>query len=43
MGNGFDTLFLANKVGEHGKVYAFDLQLAPLLTTKKRVEEAGLL
>jgi predicted methyltransferase len=43
MGNGFDTLFLAEAVGSSGKVYAFDLQEAALATTKGRLEEGELL
>lgn len=43
MGNGFDTLFLAHRVGEGGKVYAFDLQSPPLLTTQKRLNDERLL
>ena len=40
-GNGHDTLYLAQKVGENGKVYAFDVQQAALDSTKKRLEENG--
>ncbi len=43
MGNGFDTLFLAGGVGERGKVYSFDLQVAALTKTKERLKEAHLL
>ena len=43
MGNGFDTLFLAHRVGESGKVYAFDLQSSPLLTTEKRLNDERLI
>lgn len=42
MGNGFDTLFLAEKVGNNGKVYAFDLQSSALLATKKRLKDEEL-
>jgi len=42
-GNGHDTLFLAEKVGPAGKVYAFDIQEAALEATRARLEEAGLL
>jgi predicted methyltransferase len=40
MGNGNDTLFLANLVGEEGKVLAFDIQQLALDNTKKRLIEA---
>ena len=42
MGNGYDTLFLANRVGEQGKVYSFDLQGSALQATEKRLNEKGL-
>lgn len=41
MGNGYDTLFLCNKVGESGHVYAFDVQQDALDNTAKRLEDAG--
>lgn len=37
MGNGHDTLFLAQLVGENGKVDAFDIQEAALLATKEKL------
>ena len=40
-GNGNDTLFLAELVGENGKVFAFDIQEAAILNTKKRLRDAG--
>jgi len=43
MGNGFDTLFLANLVGETGKVYSFDLQPLAMLATEKRLSNEKLL
>ncbi|MDF2840507.1 MAG: putative rRNA methylase [Clostridia bacterium] len=43
MGNGNDTLFLANLVGADGKVYAFDVQQMALDNTKKRLEDAGVM
>ncbi len=43
MGNGHDTLFLCNLVGETGRVYAFDVQAQAVENTKKRLEEAGVL
>lgn len=39
MGNGHDTLFLAQRARE---VYAFDIQEQALAKTRKRLEEAGL-
>ena len=39
MGNGNDTLWLSNKVGGNGKVYAFDIQQAALDNTKKLLKE----
>ncbi len=41
-GNGHDTLFLASKVGPHGKVYAFDIQEAAILKTRERLRQEGL-
>ncbi|MBO5790224.1 MAG: class I SAM-dependent methyltransferase [Clostridia bacterium] len=41
MGNGYDTLFLSQSVGEDGFVYAFDIQPNALLSTEKRLKEAG--
>ncbi|WP_172371033.1 class I SAM-dependent methyltransferase [Sporosarcina jiandibaonis] len=38
-GNGNDTLFLAEHVGEQGHVYAFDIQQAALDSTAKRLGE----
>ena len=43
VGNGFDTLFLAECVGPEGKVYGFDIQQSALDKTKKLLSEAGLL
>lgn len=40
-GNGHDTLFLANAVGPMGLVYAFDVQLPAIETTRRRVQSAG--
>ena len=39
-GNGYDTEFLAEAVGEKGTVYAVDIQPAALKETKKRVKKA---
>lgn len=41
MGNGKDTLFLCELVGECGRVYAFDVQPEAVERTRERVEEAG--
>ena len=41
MGNGHDTLFLAQAVGENGRVYAFDIQEQALIHTKERLEQNG--
>ena len=41
MGNGKDTLFLAELVGETGHVYAFDVQEEAVARTRERVIEAG--
>lgn len=41
-GNGHDTVFLAQCVGEEGKVLAFDIQSAALNTTKQKLIELGL-
>ena len=41
MGNGNDTLFLSNAVGESGKVYAFDIQQEALDSTKAHLEANG--
>jgi len=43
MGNGFDTLFLAQQIGEAGTVYSFDLQAAALHTTEQRLSKEKLL
>ena len=39
MGNGHDTLFLAEQVGSEGHVYAFDIQESALVSTRKLLEE----
>ena len=41
MGNGHDTEFLSKTVGEHGHVYAFDVQEMALTSTRKHLEEVG--
>ena len=43
MGNGWDTLFLAEKVGEEGQVYGFDVQEAAVVSTRKKLAKAELL
>lgn len=40
-GNGHDTLKLAQIVGQSGKVYAFDIQIAALEATRHRLEQHG--
>ncbi|MGZ0656679.1 class I SAM-dependent methyltransferase [Coraliomargarita sp. W4R53] len=41
-GNGHDTLYLANKVGESGKVIAIDIQEAALQSTREKLSSAKL-
>ncbi|MDR2513049.1 MAG: methyltransferase domain-containing protein [Puniceicoccales bacterium] len=41
-GNGHDTTFLANAVGQTGHVYAFDIQPAALAATRQRLENSNL-
>ena len=41
MGNGNDTLFLSETVGETGKVYAFDIQEDALVSTRAHLESEG--
>ncbi|MGL5348787.1 MAG: tRNA (mnm(5)s(2)U34)-methyltransferase [Peptostreptococcaceae bacterium] len=43
MGNGYDTKYLAEKVGKDGVVYAFDVQEEAVKSTKKRLEKEDLL
>ena len=40
-GNGYDTLFLAEAVGDAGLVFAFDVQPAALEQTAAKLSEAG--
>lgn len=42
MGNGNDTLLLAELVGKKGRVYAFDIQEQALQSTQKRLDEKAL-
>ena len=41
MGNGHDTLYLAERVGENGRVYAFDIQPDAVERTRARLAQAG--
>ncbi len=41
-GNGYDTVFLAKKVGKTGKIYGFDIQQQALEKTKQKLEEQQL-
>ena len=43
MGNGHDTLFLCQLVGDEGKVYAFDIQPQAVKNTEQRLRDAGVL
>ncbi|MBU8905280.1 class I SAM-dependent methyltransferase [Desertibacillus haloalkaliphilus] len=43
IGNGNDTLYLANLVGSEGHVYGFDIQGQALINTKERLQEHGVL
>ncbi len=42
MGNGNDTQWLCQRVGESGRVYAFDVQAEAVAHTDARLREAGL-
>jgi len=42
MGNGYDTQWLCELVGEKGHVYAFDIQPAAVENTHQRLQGAGL-
>jgi ubiquinone/menaquinone biosynthesis C-methylase UbiE len=41
-GNGHDTLFLAEAVGEEGKVIAIDIQVEAIAATRRRLHESQL-
>ncbi|MBD1380216.1 tRNA (mnm(5)s(2)U34)-methyltransferase [Metabacillus arenae] len=41
-GNGLDTVFLAELVGEYGHVYGFDIQEEAILNTANRLKEKDL-
>ncbi|MGG3466428.1 class I SAM-dependent methyltransferase [Neobacillus pocheonensis] len=43
LGNGHDALFLAELVGESGKVYGFDVQAEAIETSKERLSQHGVL
>ncbi|WP_042459856.1 class I SAM-dependent methyltransferase [Neobacillus dielmonensis] len=43
LGNGHDTVFLAELVGENGKVYGFDVQEQAIRTASERLTQHGLL
>lgn len=42
VGNGHDTVFLANLVGENGQVFGFDIQKEAITNTTKRLKEQRL-
>ena len=42
MGNGRDTLWLCERVGESGRVYAFDVQPEAVSRTRERIGAAGM-
>ena len=42
MGNGRDTLWLCERVGEAGRVYAFDVQREAVERTRERLEDTGM-
>ncbi|MDP3333279.1 MAG: methyltransferase domain-containing protein, partial [Methylococcaceae bacterium] len=39
VGNGYDTLFLAEQVGETGKVFGFDIQHAALQEAQEKCQQ----
>jgi predicted methyltransferase len=42
LGNGHDTLFMANLVGENGSVYGFDVQADAIRTSIEKLNQHGL-
>lgn len=42
-GNGYDTVYLAQKVGPSGRVYAFDIRHEAISVTKQALQKTGLL
>lgn len=43
IGNGYDTLFLAHRVGPNGKVLGFDVQETAIASTREMLKFAGLM
>ncbi|WP_027409582.1 class I SAM-dependent methyltransferase [Anoxybacteroides tepidamans] len=43
VGNGHDTLYLAERVGKKGHVFGFDIQSEAIENTAKRLQEHGML
>lgn len=43
LGNGHDALYLAKLVGENGKVIGFDVQAQAIESSRRRLNEAGVL
>ncbi|MDD4772213.1 MAG: class I SAM-dependent methyltransferase [Eubacteriales bacterium] len=41
MGNGHDTLYLCESVGDEGHVYAFDIQEQAIVNTEKLLRDSG--
>ncbi|WP_031482623.1 class I SAM-dependent methyltransferase [Maridesulfovibrio frigidus] len=39
VGNGYDTVFLAQQVGSEGRVFGFDIQLDAIEQTREKLEE----
>ena len=42
LGNGHDTVMLANLVGEHGHIFGFDIQETAVVNSQLRIKENGL-
>lgn len=42
MGNGYDTVYLAKKVGKNGKIYAFDVQEEAVKSTSKKLTKENI-
>jgi tRNA1(Val) A37 N6-methylase TrmN6 len=40
VGNGHDTLFLAEQVGKNGRVYGFDIQQAAIVATTEKLQHS---